>query len=316
MPARLTFYPPDQPVRRFVLDPLREHLIGRGADSDLRIADSRLSRKHAQLGCVAGRWRLKDLGSKNGVELDGRTVAEAFLCDGNWVSFGGLLASFDEVSEERLAAERAHAESRWQTTITLSRRLRAGAPLDELLSEVLGTVLEIAGAERGFVMLADDAGRLTVRAHTGTRGPVSLETRFPGSLSTVQRVLGESHAVVVCDVRADSLLAARPSIVGGEIRALVCLPLAVGKQPTGVLYLDSSAPGKVFTQLDVELLEAFAAHAALVIGVASVRSDIADIAALLPGQMGRNAAADELVRKLQAALPRPARIGVAGEILA
>jgi GAF domain-containing protein len=48
---------------------------------------------------------------------------------------------------------------------------------------------------------------------------------------------------------------------------------------TGLVYLDSSTPGKVFSSLDVEILEAFAAHAALVIAAATVREELADVAA-------------------------------------
>lgn len=304
MPARLTLYPPDQPVQRFLLDPRREYLVGRGPDCDLRVADSRLSRRHARLACSSDRWLLSDLESKNGVQLDGRAVHETALADGNWISFGGLLCNFDVVSEERLAAERDRAQSRWQTTINFSRRLDPHADIDALLRQLLDSALELADAERAFVMLVDEQGRLAVRARVSRLGALAAEARFPGSTGTVRRVLAERRSVVVCDARADALLAARPSIASEEIRALVCLPLAIGDHPAGVMYLDSCTPGKVFTQLDVDLLEAFAEHAALVIGVASIRTELVDLAALLPAEMSRHASPVELVRRLQAALPR------------
>jgi pSer/pThr/pTyr-binding forkhead associated (FHA) protein len=308
MPACLTFYPLDQPVRRFVLDPACEHLIGRGGDCDLRIVDSRMSRRHARFRRVDDRWVLTDLASKNGIELDGRSVDEASIVDGSWVSFGGVLASFDVLDDERLAAERTRAEGRWQTTINLSRRLRSDVQIDQLLRELLGAMLEISGGDRAFVMLADEAGRLAIRGRAAKGGVLPADTQFPGSLATVQRVLAQRRAVVACDARADALLAARPSVVTGDVRALVCLPLSIGDQPTGVVYLDSATVGKVFTELDVQLLEAFAAHAALVIGVAAVQSDLAGVAALLPAQITRRPAADELVRRLRAVLPQPAGI--------
>ena len=84
----------------------------------------------------------------------------------------------------------------------------------------------------------------------------------PGSRAALARVLASARAVVVCDTSADTLLGSQPSIVGGADPRLVCLPLRVGEQLTGLIYLDSNLPGKVFTGLDVEILEAFASHAA------------------------------------------------------
>jgi GAF domain-containing protein len=96
----------------------------------------------------------------------------------------------------------------------------------------------------------------------------------------------------------------QPSIVSGQIRALVCLPLLVGEQMTGLIYLDSNLPGKVFTGLDVEILEAFASHAALVIGVATVREELAEVAQLLPRELTREPAPEPLLARLRALLPR------------
>jgi len=305
MPARLTLYPTDQPVQRFVLDPAREHLVGRGPDCDLRIQDPRLSRRHARLN-FTGAWLLTDLASKNGVRLDGREVRETPVADGNWISFGGLLGQFDVVSEERLALERERTQARWHTTVDLSRRFDPSVGVDALLQQLLDAVLQLGDVERGFVMLSNADGELSVRARKHRGGTPLGEAGFAGSTGALQRVLEYRRPVVLCDARADVMLGSRPSVASNDIRALICLPLAVGEQVTGLLYLDSSRPGKVFTALDVELLEAFASHAALVVGVASVHSGLEELAQLLPGEVSREPAAEGLVRRLLAVLPRRA----------
>jgi pSer/pThr/pTyr-binding forkhead associated (FHA) protein len=302
MPARLTLYPTDQPVQRFVLDPAREHFVGRGSHCDLRVHDPRLSRQHARLN-FTDCWLLTDLASKNGVRLDGHEVRETSLTDGNWISFGGLLAQFDVVSEERLALERERTQARWHTTVDLSRRFDPSAGVDSLLQQLLAAVLELGDAERGFVMLSDENGELSVRSRKHRGGAPVGEAGFPGSTGALRRVLEHRRPVVLCDARADAMLGSRPSVASNDIRALICLPLAVGEQLTGLLYLDSSRPGKVFTALDVELLEAFATHAALVVGVASVRTGLAELAQLLPREISREPASETLVRRLLAVLP-------------
>lgn len=303
MTARLTIYPSDQPVQSFLLDPRTEHVIGRGADCSVRVCDSRLSRRHARAYRAGDRWLLTDLDSKNGIQVDGRTVATAPLEQGCWISFGGVLASFEFVSEPSLALEREHARIRWQTTVGLGRRLDPHTDVDTLLRSVLDSALELAGAERGYVMLLDPQGELTIRARAARGGRATDDAQFAGSAATVHRVLSEGRPVVAGDVRAEARLAERPSIAAEGIRALVCLPLPIGDRAWGTLYLDSSVPGKVFTALDLELLEAFAAHAALVVGVASVRDELAELSALLPREPTRNPGPPELVRRLQEALP-------------
>ncbi len=277
MPARLTVYPSDQPARQFSLDPSREHLIGRGPDCDLHVEDSRLSRRHARLALAGGRWHFSDLGSKNGTTLAGRMAGDSALRDGDWISFGGLLGQFSDLSEEKLAAEQERARTRWEETFERSRRLDPKADVDRLLQQVLSSSMDLAGAERGFVMLTGVDGQLQPRAQAGGVDPAGAIDGFQGSRGALERARETRKPIVVCDAGADTLLGAQPSVVVGQIRALVCLPLTVGERLTGLLYLDSKSPGKIFTRLDVEILEAFASHAALVIGIATVREDLAGL---------------------------------------
>lgn len=282
MPARLTVYPPDQPARQFPLDPEQGHLVGRGPDCDLRIEDPRLSRRHARLAAVGGIWRFGDLGSKNGTSLASRAGADTALRDGDWISFGGLLGQFSELTDERAAADARAIRSRWEDTVRRGRRLDPKSGVERLLEQMLGASMELVGARRGYVMLADAGGRFQVRARAGGIEPGESGRDFPGSRGALARALATRAPVVVCDTGADTMLGAQPSVVSGHIRALACLPLPVGDQLTGMIYLDSDVPGKVFTQLDVEILQAFASHSALVIGVAAVREELAQVAAWLP----------------------------------
>lgn len=304
MPARLTVFPPDQPARQFALDPERAHLIGRGPDCDLQIEDPRLSRHHARLAVSDGCWRFGDLGSKNGTTLAGRMPGETALRDGDWISFGGLLGRFAELTDAQLAADMQGARARWDDTVGRSRRLDPSSGVEALLQQMLSSSMELAGAQRGFVMLAGLDGQLAVRARAGGVDPAGAGRDFPGSRGALARALRSRAPVVACDTSADTMLAAQPSVVSGQIRAVVCLPLLVGGQMTGLVYLDSSTPGKVFSGLDVEILEAFAAHAALVIGVASVREDLAEVADLLPRELSRAPAPEPLLKRLQALLPQ------------
>ena len=73
--------------------------IGREAPGFTEIADARLSRRHARIGVESGRFRVRDLGSRNGTSVDGKPLTDETLCDGACViRIGGtLLLTCDDV---------------------------------------------------------------------------------------------------------------------------------------------------------------------------------------------------------------------------
>jgi pSer/pThr/pTyr-binding forkhead associated (FHA) protein len=67
-------------------------VIGRGSESDLRINDPGISRKHAQISVSTGdegtEVHVTDLGSTNGVLLNGQRVSEGRVRDGSHIQLG------------------------------------------------------------------------------------------------------------------------------------------------------------------------------------------------------------------------------------
>lgn len=63
-------------------------VIGRGSEADLRINDPGVSRRHLQLAVSADGVEAVDLGSTNGILVDGTKVSRARLADGATVKIG------------------------------------------------------------------------------------------------------------------------------------------------------------------------------------------------------------------------------------
>src|SRR5581483_4715681 len=77
-----------QPIRL----PVQQYpfAIGRAEGNDLMLPDVRVSRRHAIIEESGDRVLLRDLRSRNGSTVNGRPVAEAELCDGDRLAFGGF----------------------------------------------------------------------------------------------------------------------------------------------------------------------------------------------------------------------------------
>ena len=64
--------------------------LGRSSECQLVFADDTVSRRHAELRLVEGRWMLRDLGSSNGTWVNGRRVMEAEVAPGDDVQLGAV----------------------------------------------------------------------------------------------------------------------------------------------------------------------------------------------------------------------------------
>jgi pSer/pThr/pTyr-binding forkhead associated (FHA) protein len=66
----------------------RHTVLGRSKDCDIQIADPNVSRRHAELRREGTAFWLVDLGSTNGIDVNGRRQARAKLHDGDRVTLG------------------------------------------------------------------------------------------------------------------------------------------------------------------------------------------------------------------------------------
>jgi cell division protein FtsW len=68
--------------------------IGRSRRSDIVLTDPTVSRVHAVVCREEGRWTIADLGSVNGVLVNGKQVKKAFLERGDLIMLGRTCLSF------------------------------------------------------------------------------------------------------------------------------------------------------------------------------------------------------------------------------
>jgi hypothetical protein len=81
--------------RRLIVPPAGA-TIGRSRDCEIVLEDSGVSRRHAEIRPGAGGWTLEDLGSTNGVRLNGRTLEGAQpLSPGDRVELGSTQIVFE-----------------------------------------------------------------------------------------------------------------------------------------------------------------------------------------------------------------------------
>lgn len=74
-------------VAHYVVEPALT--LGRADTNDVVLEDGTVSGQHAEISLTSdGQFQFKDLGSTNGVVLDGKKVTEGLLLAGQWLAVG------------------------------------------------------------------------------------------------------------------------------------------------------------------------------------------------------------------------------------
>jgi len=146
------------------------------------------------------------------------------------------------------------------------RALNSETDPDALLESILDMALKAVRAERGMILLKDDAGGAEaggLSVHLARN--LEQETiRDAESYSRkIVEAAGEGQSLLVVDSDDDDRVQKLESISLYGIRSLMCVPLRSRGKIVGTVYLDSRRTGVLFAHEDLSFLEAFANHAAL-----------------------------------------------------
>ncbi len=147
----------------------------------------------------------------------------------------------------------------------LSQTFNSSLDLDEVLNILMDEVILTMRAERGFVMLKDEGGELIFHVARGMDQRSVTEPGFEVSLSIVESVAQDGQPVLTSDAQVDPRWNMRQSVRLLGLRSILCVPLRVKERTLGILYVDNRLQASIFSQADLELMNAIASSAAIAI---------------------------------------------------
>jgi len=166
----------------------------------------------------------------------------------------------------------------------ISSVINSSLELDEVLRIVMDTIVRLTGAERGFLMLRDDAGEMTTRIARNWEQESINQSEFAISRTIVQRVIEEGQAVLTTNAQEDPRFGGQESIIAFNLRSILCVPLKAKNDLIGVIYADNRIRSGIFSESERDLLTAFANQAAVAIENArlftSLRHTLAEVTEL------------------------------------
>lgn len=152
--------------------------VGRSHENDVTIDDINSSRRHCQIERKGDTYEIVDLKSRNGTLVNGILVLRKELRPGDVIEIGKTQIFFDHVSrdfgeetidlatdhfleplsglerEDQLAVLKKEREI-FLKLLEINRNLNSRIVLSDLLDLIVDTVVDVTGAERGFMLLSE-----------------------------------------------------------------------------------------------------------------------------------------------------------------
>lgn len=167
-----------------------------------------------------------------------------------------------------LAEKSNQAETRTadlKAILDISQTINSSLVLDDILQKVMKYAIELLQAERGFLMLLDEAGELQFKTVHNISREVLHQEDFKISNSIANDVARNGISVYTSDAQADEKYSKQKSIAELNLRSIMCVPLKIKDKIIGVVYLDNSTEAKIFLQSDLYLFELLAEQASTAI---------------------------------------------------
>ena len=266
--------------------------LGRQGDNDLVLLDNRISRRHAQILQTPEGFRIEDCGSRHGTFVNGDRVDDTRLLKGrDQISLGvsdaykltfvteeavlpSLLQQIGKATES--PAPQLHHLS---LLLQMAQMLHRAPALEEVLTTLVDSAVQLASAERGLLFLTDEEGKLRLRLARGRGGTYLAVDAVDYSHSVVERVSRFRHEEVTLEDESTGRPAQETGVISALARGVVALPLQKVQmmemsgetlhqavpELLGVLYLESLAHATSVTGLDRQVLQTLAVESATVI---------------------------------------------------
>jgi phosphoserine phosphatase RsbU/P len=275
-------------------------ILGRNAECNIVINLPAVSREHAVIRRVQGKYFIEDLKSRNGTFVNNKEVtARTLLKDNDQIKICDNLFTFfealprpplpedmraDVADEGDDEGEAAAASSTVEATLSPSSRqiletqpaekltflldisadLSQTLNVEQLLPKIVERVFQVfKQADRGFMILAEEnSDKLIPKVIKTRRASEEASARF--SRRIVKECIERAQALLSEDASADKRFDLSQSIADCRIRSVMVAPLVgrAGTRPLGVIQLDTQDRHKKFTQDDLKLLMAVAGQAA------------------------------------------------------
>jgi transcriptional regulator with GAF, ATPase, and Fis domain len=247
--------------------------LGRGEENDIVLEDAQLSDAHAQLEFDGRDFHVASIDKGAEVIVGGKRRAKHRLTHHDVIRVGAtelIFSMFDDplgaVDAEDAGAQskQAAALASYRKLYEFSERLLGNYDLSDLLERLMDAVIEITGADKGFLILVEGES-LQIKVARNLKRENLADATGQLSDSIVDKVVRSRRPVIVSDALHDAEFAAAMSVMNLRLSSVMCAPLLERGNLLGVIYVGNDRVAHLFAESALAVLTVFAAQASLII---------------------------------------------------
>ncbi len=307
----LKWFPPEGPPRAFVLyKPVTT--VGRALGNDVALPGEHLAETHVQILFDGRDFNLEEVDKQAEILVNGKRKRRTRLVHGDRITLADVELGFSIFDEPQKVTRHSSAEpgpgdregetrgavsgtsiSDTQLQVTqqqlaglrklyeFSEKLMTMKHIDPLLEAMLDAVIDATGAEKGLILLNEDAfandapepnasekmhGKGgTIRAARNVKHEAIAGASGAISDSIVRKVIETGRPVIVSDALTDSQFKTSESVLALRLSSVMCAPLVSQGHVQGVLYVGNDRVKGLFDRNQLDVLSIFASQASLIL---------------------------------------------------
>ncbi len=250
--------------------------LGSAAENDIVLANPLIPEVLAHIHFDGQAYSLATLSRKIEVVINGKKRRKHKLRHEDRINTGGIEIQFfviDAPDATKTSLEPQANLEAIQTLYQFSARLMGKHQLPDLLDSLMDAVIEIASADKGFLVLMEgDDKHITVARNLKGENIADAVSQLSDSI--VARVVETKKPLIISDAMNDEEFSSSKSVMQLKLSSVICVPLLDQGTLLGIIYVGKNSVVQLFRQETMQLLTVFSAQAALIVSNALVLNEL------------------------------------------
>jgi transcriptional regulator with GAF, ATPase, and Fis domain len=254
--------------------------VGSSPACDVVLADPLVDDSFASIQFDGQTYTFATLSRKQEVVVNGKRRKRHKLSHQDRLLIGSaelLFSLLDEpvarvTAPAETAADGAELEA-YRKLYEFSARLLQKHELGALLNELMDSVIEITGADKGFLILME-GDTLDIKVARNLKRENIADAVSQLSDSIVAKVVRTQQPVIISDAMNDEEFASSMSVMKLKLSSVICVPLLERGKLLGLIYVGNDSVVHLFAAPAMQVLTVFAAQASLIISNALLLDEL------------------------------------------
>ncbi len=249
-----------------------------GADNtnDISIPDPSIDANHAYIIFDGKHYNISPVNRKSVILINGRQEKNYKLTHKDVITLGEVNLTFDLFDEidTRTKGSAPSEMAGYHKLHEFTEKLLGQYRIEELLNSLIDMLIEITQADKGFLILKrEEKGYDVTVARNINRESIEGAIGYVSD-TIIARVVETRKSLLVADAMSDEFFNKSVSVMNLKLSSVMCAPIVARGNMLGVIYLGNNNVINLFTPEKMQLLEIFAAQAALIIQNAIIVNEL------------------------------------------